>query len=76
MKKAAAVGIGIAIAIVIAAGVYAMSGTLIGEPSEPVEVGVGDEVEGTIEEPEEQEFRDEIIQDVEEEIGTGIEQTP
>jgi len=74
VKKAAAVGIGIAIAIVIAAGVYAMSGTLIGEPSEPV--GVGDEVEGTIEEPEEQPFLDEIIVDVEEEIGTGIEQTP
>ena len=72
VNKAVIVGIGVVIAIAIASGIYAVSTPQNDSPSG--DIGMKDEVEATIEEPEE--VPSVIKEDVEEKTGVVGEQSP
>ncbi len=72
MKKGLVIGIGIAIAIAIGVGVFATSES----PQTPTaELGVDDNVESEITQPQEEEFVDHIQADVVEQVGVKSKQS-
>lgn len=76
MKKAVIIGIGIGIIIVAIAGIYGLSGTQGVDSSEDASIGVEEEVEATIDQPEEESAPLAIKETVKQGIGVEVEEKP